>query len=168
MKVWKVSHGQVIRESDREWLAQHQYLSVHEDTGNAGGDNFIKKMKVNDIVSLSYGGQLAKLVKVTSDIIVDPTSQMDEGWKLRKYKEIRVLDKPTQYKGIDKGWTPILRNTCAPVPEVELPLFEQAILQPYYQLSLSEIGLTQNGNLYPWVEKCNASSAFENFLQKKG
>lgn len=168
MKVWKVSHGQVIRESDREWLAQHQYLSVHEDTGNAGGDNFIKKMKVNDIVSLSYGGQLAKLVKVTSDIVVDPTSQMDEGWKLRKYKEIRVLDKPTQYKGIDKGWTPILRNTCAPVPEVELPLFEQAILQPYYQLSLSEIGLTQNGNLYPWVEKCNASSAFENFLQKKG
>lgn len=168
MKVWKVSHGQVISESDREWLAQHQYLSVHEDTGNAGGDNFIKKMKVNDIVSLSYGGQLAKLVKVTSDIVVDPTSQMDEGWKLRKYKEIRVLDKPTQYKGVDKGWTPIRRNTCAPVPEIELPLFEQVILQPYYQLSLSEIGLTQNGNLYPWVEKCNASSAFENFLQKKG
>lgn len=168
MKVWKVSHGQVISESDREWLAQHQYLSVHVDTGNAGGDNFIKKMKVNDIVSLSYGGQLAKLVKVTSDIVVDPTSQMDEGWKLRKYKEIGVLDKPTQYKGIDKGWTPIRRNTCAPVPEIELPLFEQAILQPYYQLSLYEIGLTQNGTLYPWVEKCNASSAFDRFIKKKG
>jgi Cdc6-like AAA superfamily ATPase len=168
MKVWKVSHGQVISESDRQWLAQHQYLSVHEDTGNGGGDNFIDKMKVNDIVSLSYGGQLAKLVKVTSDILVDQTRKMDEGWKLRKYKEIVVLDKPTQYRGVDKGWTPIRRNTCAPVPENELPLFEQAILQPYYQLSLSEIGLTQNGRLYPWVEQCKASSAFDKFLKKKG
>jgi Cdc6-like AAA superfamily ATPase len=168
MKVWKVSHGQVISESDRQWLAQHQYLSVHEDTGNGGGDNFIDKMKVNDIVSLSYGGQLAKLVKVTSDILVDQTRKMDEGWKLRKYKEIVVLDKPTQYRGVDKGWTPIRRNTCAPVPENELPLFEQAILQPYYQLSLSEIGLTQNGTLYPWVDQCKASSAFDKFLKKKG
>ncbi|MGI2025491.1 McrB family protein [Shewanella glacialipiscicola] len=168
MKVWKVSHGQVLSESDRRWLAQHQYLSVHEDTGNAGGDNFINQMKVNDIVSLSYGGQLAKLVKVTSDIIVDQTSPMDDGWKLRHYEDIKVLDQPMQYKGVDKGWTPIRRNTCAPVPSSELTLFEQAILQPYYQLALSEIGLVQKETIYPWIEKCQASESFVRFLNKKG
>ncbi|WP_108946912.1 hypothetical protein [Shewanella halifaxensis] len=169
LRIWKVSHGQVISDSDRGWLAQHNYLSVHEDTGNAGGDNFVNKMKVNDIVSLSYSGQLVKLVKVTSDIITDPNSPMEEGWQLRRYEELKVLAKPMQYKGVDKGWAPIRRNTCAPVPNNELTLFEQAILQPYYQLSLSELVIKQKSIMqYQWIEKCKASEKFEKFLNKKG
>ena len=169
MKIWKVSHGQVLNDSDRDWLAQHNYLSVHEDTGNAGGDNFINKMKVNDIVSLSYSGQLVKLVKVTSGVIKDPNSSMEEGWQLRLYEEVKALTKPKQYKGVDKGWAPIRRNTCAPVPNNELTLFEQAILQPYYQLSLSKLAIKQKGTMqYQWIEKCIASLAFQTFINKKG
>ncbi|MDN3696180.1 AAA family ATPase [Vibrio cortegadensis] len=138
--IWKVSHGpKFVYGSNKNWLLDNHYLAVHENTGNGGGENFLEKIQVGDIVSLGYGNSVAKLVIVTSDIIKDSNNPFESGWQLRKYAEIVSLSETKPYEGIDKIWSPRRPNTCAAVPKHDLNLFEAQILTEYYQMSLEEL-----------------------------
>lgn len=138
--IWKVSHGpDFINGSDKDWLLKKHYITVHEDTGRGGANNFIENVQIGDIVSLGYGNKVAKLVKIISDVIDDDTSPFESDWKLRKYVDIVSLPVALPYEGINKGWSPRNRSTCAPIPTNELALFEEQILNKYYNLSLEEL-----------------------------
>ena len=170
VKIWKVSHGKKdINEEERNWLAKHNFLCVHENTLRGGAENFVNGIQLNDLVSLSYSGELVRLVKVISNVESHSSSPMGAGWLLRRYESIIELDNPKQYQGLDKGWTPIRRNTCAPIPENDLSLFEQAILKPYFNLSLSDPPFEDlDDKAYPWIAKCKSHISFLKFLDKKG
>ncbi|HIF9061947.1 TPA: McrB family protein [Photobacterium damselae] len=138
--IWKVSHGpKFVNGSNKTWLLENKYITVHKDTGNGGATNFIDKIQVGDIVSLGYGNAVAKLVKVISGVVKDDDNPFESGWKLRKYVEIASLPKALPYEGIDKTWSPRRPNTCAAVPTHELQLFENEILNKYYKLNLKDL-----------------------------
>lgn len=170
VEIWKVSHGKKdINEEERNWLAKHNFLCVHENTSRGGAENFLNGIQLNDLVSLSYSGELVRLVKVVSNVESHSSSPMGTGWLLRRYETVTELDNPKQYEGPDKGWTPIRRNTCARIPENELSLFEQAILKPYFNLSLSDPRFEElDDKAYPWIAKCKPHISFLKFLDKKG
>lgn len=140
-RIWKVSHSpNSIDANNRAWLEENSLLAVHRNTGN-GSIPCFEQMSEGDIVSLGYGNQVARLVRVISSIETQPDSPLGAEWLLRKYAPIKSLDKPVKYEGKHKRWSPRFNGTCWEVPKHEYWMFEQEILQPYYQLSLEDLGL---------------------------
>jgi hypothetical protein len=141
INIWKVSHSpNTFKDSDIAWLAEKQLLAVHKDTGNGSVPCF-EKMKVGDVVSLGYGNRVFRLVRVTSTIITDlQNSPLGNNWLYRTYETIKGLDNPVKYNGKYKRWSPRFNGTCWYVPEHEKIMFQQEILEPYYQLTLVDIG----------------------------
>lgn len=141
VRIWKVSHSpKVLKDSELEWLSDNQLLGLHQNTGNGSVPCF-EKMSKGDIVSLGYGNTVFKLVRITSDIEIQSDSPLGEEWLLRRYDVIKELEEPTRYDGRHTRWSPRFSGTSWEVPEKEYPLFEQEILVPYFDLTLSDIGI---------------------------
>jgi 5-methylcytosine-specific restriction endonuclease McrBC GTP-binding regulatory subunit McrB len=141
LRIWKVSHSpSVLSAEHREWLANNNFVTVHKDTGN-GSMSCFEQMAVGDVISLGYGNTVFKIVEVTSEIITVPDSPLSDEWLLRRYKEVKSLAEPVDYKGEHKRWSPRFPGTCWEVPKNEFLFFEQEILKPYFNLDLSIFGL---------------------------
>ena len=139
-RIWKVSHSPtVLKAEELEWLSENELLAVHKDTGNGSVPCF-KQMTSGDIVSLGYGNQVVRLVRVVSEIETVSDSPLGDEWLLRSYEVIKCLDKPVKYKGEHKRWSPRFPGTSWEVPTNEYLMFEQEILVPYYHLTLKELG----------------------------
>jgi 5-methylcytosine-specific restriction protein B len=140
-RIWKVSHSPSVLDAQQlEWLSDNELLAIHKDTGNGSVPCF-KQMSEGDVVSLGYGGQVVRLVQVTSGIETNPDSPLGDEWLLRSYDTIKGLDKPVKYKGEHKRWSPRFNGTSWEVPTNEYSMFEQEILVPYYDLTLKDLGL---------------------------
>ena len=138
--IWKVSHGFVpINEEQSKWLDDNHLLSVHEGTGKGQGEKFQTKIKIGDIVSLSRSGYLKALVEVTSDVITKEDSPLDAEWLLREYKVLKWLPDLQKYDGKTKGWSPNYNSTVGIVLRRDFELFEAEILQPFFQIKLSDL-----------------------------
>lgn len=153
-RIWKVSHSpKVLKDAELEWLSDNQLLAVHRNTGNGSVPCF-EKMSEGDIVSLGYGNTVFKLVRITSDIETQPDSPLGEKWLLRSYDVIKELEEPTKYEGRHTRWSPRFNGTSWEVPVKEYSLFEQEILAPHFDLTLSDIGLgSTEVDLYKSVEQ---------------
>ena len=139
-RIWKVSHSPIsFGEKELNWLTEHQMLAVHESTGNGSADNF-REMNIGDVVSLGHGNTVFRLVRVISDIEYDSESPLSDEWLMRKYEVIKSLDRPVKYKGENKRWSPRFNGTSWEVPKNELWMFEEEILQPYYGITLEDLG----------------------------
>lgn len=139
-RIWKVSHSpNSINTEQRMWLEENSLLAVHKNTGNGSVPCF-EQMSKGDIVSLGYGNQVVKIVKVISDIETQADSPLGNDWLLRSYETIKGLPAPIKYKGKHKRWSPRFNRTSWEVPKNEYWMFEEEILQPYYELTLKDLG----------------------------
>ena len=138
--IWKVSHGFAqINEEQSKWLDDNHLLSVHEGTGKGQGEKFQTKIKIGDIVSLSRSGYSKALVEVTSDVITKEDSPLDPEWLFREYKVLKWLPDLQKYDGKTKGWSPNYNSTVGIVLRRDFELFEAEILQPFFQIKLSDL-----------------------------
>jgi 5-methylcytosine-specific restriction protein B len=120
-------------------------------------------MSKGDIVSLGNGNQVAKIVKVISDIETQADSPLGNDWLLRSYETIKGLPSPIKYKGKHKRWSPRFNGTSWEVPKNEYWMFEEEILQPYFALTLKDLGfdssqISRPTNLSSSVEVMNTVS----------
>ncbi|MBT0651543.1 McrB family protein [Geomobilimonas luticola] len=137
LRVWKISHGDnEFSQEERVELLHKKLVVVHSDTAKGQGDAFYKKMLENDIFYLCHGNYIQLLGKIKSKA---EQSAKDEGWLQREYSIIKTSDGDKSYSDVQKGWTPNYRSTCKLVPYDELELFENKILKPYFNLTLSEL-----------------------------
>jgi len=146
-QIWKVSHG--INDISAElsnWLDEHNYVSVHEDTKKGQAKHFNSTMAIGDLVYICRSGVVAALVRVTSDVLTDVECPLSEEWMIRSYENIYRLPEPKKYSSdFKRGWTPNYNNTVYMVNKEDLSLFEQEILVPYFDRKLSyfDIGKQQ-------------------------
>lgn len=147
LKFWKVSHGAAIFSYEQVLNAMHdQLVYVHKDTkakakaSRSQGENFITA-PIGDYFYLTYGntgifvlGQFSGPVNIFN--------KMGDGWLDRPYRFIRSAISRDAYTGPRKWWAPSDDSTFIPVPDKELPLFEQHILQPYFGITLASFRIT--------------------------
>lgn len=68
-------------------------------------------------------------------------SSEGEGWLDRPFRHIKSAISRDSYGGPHKWWAPSDNSTFTAVPDSEIALFEQHILQPYFGISLAEFGI---------------------------
>jgi hypothetical protein len=145
IKIWKLSHGvNDISEETNRWLEEHHYVTLHKDTAKSQGKKFADAVQVGDFISLSRSNKLTALVRITSDIESHSDSPLGSDWLLRRYEIIKTILEPKPYSSsMRKGWMPSYNGTLALVYAPELPLFEQEILKPFFNMFISELPIGQ-------------------------
>ncbi|WP_280517258.1 AAA family ATPase [Pseudoalteromonas sp. bablab_jr004] len=141
INIWKISHGKnEFSNEENQWLDENQYITVHKNTGHSQGKKFLTEAKVGDYACLSNSNLIKAIIKISSDIVIDNNSPLDDDWALRSYEVVYWLDSPKPYNSnYKKGWTPNFNSTFKKVPTAELPNFEDEILTPYFKVELSEL-----------------------------
>ncbi|WXT99987.1 MAG: hypothetical protein Ctma_0693 [Catillopecten margaritatus gill symbiont] len=72
--IWKMSHGSDTESFRNEWLHDNK-ISLHTNTKSKGkseytqADNFKNNVKIGDVVLLSHGSNIKRLVEVVSEIL---------------------------------------------------------------------------------------------------
>ncbi len=145
--IWKISHGTEstgIPKSIKKILEERHVIVVNKDTrAKAGmqaaqGESFIHSMKKGDFFYLCYGNSIQLLGQVTSDEAA-PNPEMQEAWYERDYKVIAQSLDTKPYSNTHKWWTPNDNSTCIKVGEQEKKLFEEVILEPYFNKTLVDL-----------------------------
>ena len=194
--IWKISHGSISGEN-RIIFAGRNVVVVHSTTKAKAtskvsqGENFMDSIREGDYFYLCYGNSIRLLGQfVTDKAVLNP--EMKDGWYEREYRLIKTSNDTSAYKGIQKWWTPNDNSTCIRVETEDEALFEETILIPYFNMTLSKllgddnkeqnywwltanpkiwsfadikIGEEQNYTLYN--ENGNKRRIFQNFLDAK-
>jgi hypothetical protein len=145
-KFWKVSHGANYFSHQAVLNAMNDRLVyVHRDTPSKGrssttqGADFISAA-IGDYFYLTHGNHGIYVLGQFSG----PTnilSTMGNGWLDRPYRPIRFSLMTSAYSGPASWWAPNANSTFVAVPDKDIPLFEQQILQPYFGISLANFGI---------------------------
>lgn len=143
--IWKISHGtKDFSDEEYEIFEKKHVIVVHKDTGakasskETQGYCFIHVMKKDDYFYLCYGNKIQLLGRVLSD----ETTQNPEkggGWYQREYEIIAESKDKSAYTSTKKWWTPNHNSTCIEVKEPDRKLFEELILKPYFDMTVSEL-----------------------------
>ncbi|MBS4010722.1 MAG: AAA family ATPase [Roseovarius sp.] len=147
LKIWKLSHG-VADFSSNEWEA---YLEkdlgvMHGETGKGQGKDF-QKAEVGSLFYLCHGNEEVVLIgQFTS--AAEPCEKGD-GWLQRHYRVLKQAIKKGAYEGTKKGWTPNYNSTFKRIGTPDLPEFEAALLQPFFELDLGELAAVSGEPLEP-------------------
>lgn len=142
-RIWKVSHSpNSFNRQTLDWLSDNNILAVHQNTGNGSASSF-RKIEKGDIVNLGHGNTVFRLVRVISGVEHITGSELGDEWLMRRYEIIKALDEPVKYTftGKYKRWSPRYNGTSWKVPRNEYALFEMDILNRYYDLRLSDLGI---------------------------
>ncbi len=59
----------------------------------------------------------------------------NEGWLQRQFETIIKLEKPKRYTGTNKWWSPINNSTCIKIDSSEIPIANEELFKPYFNLS---------------------------------
>lgn len=146
-KFWKLSQSPdyfSFEESSASIEARLVY--VHSKTKAKGissetqGQQFISA-NIGDYFYLTHGNTgIYLLGQLTGPANV--FSSMGKGWVDRPYRIIRIAKPNSSYKGTKKWWAPNENSTFTSVKESDLGMFEEHILQPYFNISLEEYGVS--------------------------
>lgn len=147
-KFWKLSQGS-------EYFTFQEFLKsiddhlvyVGKDTGSKGnnpisqGEDFIKTAEIGDYFYLTHGntGGVYLLGQLTGP--ANFLSAYPDGWVDRPFRVIAHAKTQEVYKGQEKWWTPNHRSTFVQIPDDELGLFQELILEPYFGISLEKYGI---------------------------
>lgn len=141
-KFWKMSHGQDMFGFNEiiEYISQN-IVMIHKDTGAMASSNttqaeYFVKASIGDYFYLTNGNKGIYLLGQFSG----PANffGQHEGWIERPYRLIKTANKRDIYHGITKWWTPDFNSTFVQIPQDEMDLFEEYILQPYFDLDLKK------------------------------
>ena len=148
MKILKISHGTAFFSiSDHQFMIANNLVSVHPQTPAKGQsydtqyDHFINASK-GDVFFVCRSNERIDLI----GMFVDERplySLMDshyEQWVDREYVTLFTASNPTNYnKSSEKWWLPGNNSTCALVKQNEQNEFENAILNPAFGISFTEL-----------------------------
>ena len=144
---WKVSHGPHYFDADEIASAIEQRLVYVHMATNPRGRN--RRSQAEDFIGAPIGdyfyltrGNYGPLLLGQFTGPANVFSAKRGGWLDRPFRLIRTSFSSAPYEGPRKQWTPNDNSTFTPVPGEELPMFEELILQPYFELKLGEFGLT--------------------------
>lgn len=147
LKIWKLSHG-VADFSPNEWetFLEKDLGVMHGETGKGQGKDF-QKAEVGSLFYLCRGNEEVVLIgQFTSE--AEPCEKGD-GWLQRHYRVLKKAIKDGKYEGIQKGWTPNYRSTFKLVGTHDLPKFEAALLQPFFDIDLAELAALSGEPIEP-------------------
>jgi len=143
---YKLSHGtehfnynEILESIDKK------LVYVHKDTGAKGtsaktqAEDFIDA-HIGDYFYLTYG---SKRIYLLGQFIgpVNYFSSKEEGWLDRPFRLIRTAISDKRYEGKQYWWAPNHDSTFIKVKKEDLNLFEELILDPYFNISLDDFGL---------------------------
>ena len=139
-----------------KWLARGLVL-VHEETGivpgSAGpqGETFLEADRVGEYFYLCHGNKSGTGIILVGRFTTGnnqrvslemPNGGMREGFRARPFLKIKELVASNPYyDGEMRPWTPNFRSTFIRVPDTEMDDFERLILEPYFDLRLSDSAL---------------------------
>ncbi len=154
--IWKISHGS-ISEDNRIVFEERKVAVMHSTTrAKAGakvsqGEMFMGRIKKGDFFYLCYGNSVRLLGQfTTNEASLNP--EIKDGWYEREYSVIAQSKDTSPYKGVHKWWSPNDNSTCIEVEEKDRELFEEAILEPYFDMSLNKLFGSDNESVgYWWV-----------------
>jgi hypothetical protein len=156
--IWKISHGS-ISESNRSIFEDRKVAVVHSTTKAKAvskvsqGESFMDSIKKGDYFCLCYGNSIRILGQFTTDKpVLNP--EMEDGWYERSYRVISESKDASGYKGVQKWWSPNDNSTCIRVENDDQKLFEEAILVPYFDMTLSKLfGDADQKQGYWWLTR---------------
>ena len=166
--IWKMSHGTSgtgLSDKDKKAMEAKKIIRIHSGTQALGtnrisqGEDFIYNMKKGDYFYLCYGSEVVLLGRVSADDIIDIE---DNGRSVgRPYEVVKMPIQNTPYKGVKKRWTPNFNSTCVKVDDEAL--FEDAILKPYFNMDLNDLGITKSSKRYWWLNANPRIWSFSDF-----
>ena len=141
--IWKISHGS-ISERNRSIFEDRKVAVVHSTTKAKAvskvsqGESFMDSIKKGDYFYLCYGNSIRILGQFTTDKpVLNP--EMEDGWYERSYCVIAESKDTSAYKGVQKWWSPNDNSTCIRVDNDDQKLFEEAILVPYFDMTINKL-----------------------------
>lgn len=141
--VWKISHGSISGENrvifeNKHIVVVHGTTKAKATSKVSQGESFTKQIKKGDFFYLCYGNSIQLLGEFTSDeAVLNP--ELEDGWYERTYRIIKKSKDYSSYKGIQKWWSPNDNSTCIKVEKKDYALFESAILNPYFDISIQDL-----------------------------
>lgn len=156
--IWKISHGTVstgISDENKKIFLDRKVVVVHSNTKakatskTTQGESFTQTMRNGDYFYLCFGSRIQLLGRITTDVAVE-NPEMQDGWYERPYEVIALSNSTEPYNGVQKWWTPNDNSTCIKVDNHAL--FEEVILQPYFNISISALlGNEVQSSSYWWL-----------------
>lgn len=154
--IWKISHGS-ISEANRAIFEDRKVAVVHSTTRAKAvskvsqGESFMDSIKKGDYFYLCYGNSIRILGQFTTDRpVLNP--EMEDGWYERAYRVVAESKDTSAYKSVQKWWSPNDNSTCIRVENDEQALFEEVILKPYFDMTLSKLfGGADQESGYWWL-----------------
>lgn len=145
-KFWKLSHGPNYFSYKEILDAMNSRLCyVHKNTQAKGtlfdsqASKFINA-PIGDYFYLTHGNQGVYLLgQFTGPANV--FSEYGDGWLDRPYRLIKSSISSSVYGGPQKWWTPNDNSTFTEVPETDLNLFQDYILEPFFGIKYSDFDL---------------------------
>lgn len=139
---WKLSMGRSIFGFDQILRCIHEgYVAMHKDTKPLATSktsqalDFANAM-VGDYFYLTHGNEgVYMLGQFTGPVRLFNLKEKD--WMERSFKAVK-FSKGDYYDGEQKWWTPNHNSTFCKVPQDELELFEQLILEPFFELKIKD------------------------------
>jgi hypothetical protein len=147
---WKLSMGKGTTNDFRDvlevfdWLRQGVVL-VHKDTRAPGtasvpqGTYFVQPERTGEYFYVCHGNNAPGIILLGQfSGPANVLSVRGDGWAERPFRWIRTAITTKHYDGQKKWWTPNADTTFIGVPESDVAMFEETILQPYFGLRLSD------------------------------
>ena len=139
---WKLSQGKDFNLAEVLDSIRDGLVYVHRDTRAKG---ISKKSQaqafldaaIGDYFYLTHGNNFVCLLGQ----FTGPTnfiSTKGSGWLDKPFRHIRSSRIKDSYKGPKKWWAPNENSTFVAIPDDEREMFEELILVPYFDLTLSD------------------------------
>lgn len=158
--IWKISHGTestgIPDINKKIFMERNVVVVVHSATKAKAtskvsqGQNFTDAIKKGDYFYLCYGSSIQLLGQFIGTSAVENPEMMD-GWYEREYRVIARTHNTAVYNGTKKWWTPNDNSTCVKVGESEYTLFENLILQPYFDMNVQDLFGADEPKSYWWL-----------------
>lgn len=147
-KIWKISHG-ILSNDERNKLKERNSISMSKNTAalasskKTQGEAFASDVKKGDYFYLCYGSEIVLVGKITSDTPIRNVDKTDD-WLEYTYIKIRDSKSSSKYNGKKTWWTPNNNSTFCEAKDHNL--FEELILKPYFDMSLSDLKESHTSN----------------------
>lgn len=139
---WKLSMGKSIFGLDQILRCIHEgYVAMHKDTKPLATSKTSQALdfanaKVGDYFYLTHGNEgVYMLGQFTEPVRLFNLKEKD--WMERSFKAVKFSN-AKYYLGDQKWWTPNHNSTFSKVPQEELDLFEELILEPFFDLKIKD------------------------------
>jgi len=143
--IFKISMSErSIDDDDYEYLINKNVIAVGSQTKPIGGSNqsqgftYTNQMKIGDYFYLCRGNKYIELLgKVSGNAVDCDVEELNiRGFKQRSFNIIQESNIKINYNEKSKRWTPNNNSTCVEIPSGEIPLANELIFTPTFNLKI--------------------------------